>query len=99
MLNFHFSLYWPFENSFSRPKDYFIRDWKISKNKSLEIQVSRVGDDIFTIGVRYTLSGDHAGLSIQLGLLRHNLMLEIYDHRHWDYDHGCWIEDSKRTYR
>jgi hypothetical protein len=95
MINFHFSVYPPIENSFCRPKEYFFKHWHITKNKAMEVQLNRMGDDILCIDLKYTVTGDHAGVSIHLGLFGHNFMFDIYDRRHWDYDRGCWINNPQ----
>jgi hypothetical protein len=37
---------------------------------------------------------DHAGARFELTLFGVCLSIELYDTRHWDYDHNCWENDS-----
>lgn len=78
------------ENPYS---DKFDAGWawggKITKNKCWEFQLYR-SNTILELAVDVTHRQDHAGLRIDLGLLSFNLVLNIYDHRHWNYDKKAW---------
>ena len=48
---------------------------------------------IFEVSLRFTTSGDHAGLNVGLGLLGFSGVMIIHDNRHWDYEKGCFKDN------
>lgn len=83
----------PFYGNRSRqPKTFFNYYKKLSKNKSLDTQLTYFGlDTIFEIDVDISASGeDHAGTRLSLTVLGLFFNIQIYDHRHWDYDNNTW---------
>lgn len=91
------NLSWPFKYDPEFYGDYFFKTWKLTKNKSLEVQVAKGGDDIIGFMFRLAWRSDHAGLSIDLSLFRRSLYIQVYDTRHWDYENNCYVthEDEK----
>jgi hypothetical protein len=91
MIYFNFRL----ENPWSKQReqmDYFCKDWKLSKTKHLEVQVSRNGvDPIFNFIFDLCWRGrDHAGPSVEIGLFGFWSVVKIYDSRHWNYTENRW---------
>jgi len=84
-----FTLSWPFKDI--SQKDYIVNTWKISKNKSLEVQFSRGGNSLLGADIHFAPFGrDHAGLMLEIELFRHFFIINLYDNRHWDYENNCW---------
>jgi len=48
---------------------------------------------IFEVSLRFTTSGDHAGLNVGCGLLGFSVVMIIHDNRHWDYKKGCFKDN------
>lgn len=71
-------------------RDFICLDKQLSKNKSLEIQLSyfglRAARSIFNFVCRWTLRTHHAGPLLSIDLFGFYLGICIYDHRHWDDD-------------
>ena len=91
MIMFHFSFYIGsiFNNYFKR---YFCKNYEISKNKSLEIELVR-GNSLFGLNLMWTLRGHHAGVHFNLSLLTYNFSISFYDVRHWNYEKNIWLEN------
>lgn len=89
MINLQFSLH----NSFSKRKweSLLERGGNISKNKAWEIQVCR-DSSLFSVSFNLTFRQSHAGLFIGLGLFGYDVLVNIYDVRHWDHDKDCWMK-------
>ncbi len=65
---------------------------KLSKNKYFEIQFDKFSkQDLFTFNLDLRLFGrDHAGPETLIGFFGYELIIKIYDCRHWDYEKNCW---------
>lgn len=75
--------------------NYICRHWKISKNKNLELQVSRWGqmDSFVNLEVDLRWNGtSHAGPSFLLEIGRYFFCIKLYDGRNWDYKRNRWTE-------
>ena len=96
MFWFHLRL----RNPFNKRDDAYIHNyynkvWRITKNKSIEIQISRWNNLTNLIDIQFNIepSGhDHAGADFNVTLLHFYAMIHLYDRRHWDYDNNCWRE-------
>jgi hypothetical protein len=66
---------------------------KLSKHKFWELQAMRTSD-IVCVRFEATARKDHAGLSLELGLLSFNIAFMIYDSRHWDHIGEQWTFDQ-----
>ena len=72
-------------NPFSRRFDnLFNRSALISKNKAVEFEIVK-NNSILSIDFRLSTRCDHAGASLEIGLLGYGCMLQYYDTRHWNY--------------
>lgn len=89
MIYLGFTLSWPFKNS--SQKDYIEKSWKVSKNKTLEVQLSRAGNALIGFSVRTSMREDHAGLMFELEFLRHFFIVNLYDNRHWNDEKGRYV--------
>lgn len=65
---------------FSEPKN----------NKCWEVEVMKC-EELFRIEFQYTIRQDHAGLSLELGLLGYKIDIRRYDIRHWNPTEGRWM--------
>lgn len=91
MINFSFNLSWPYKVQ-RQQIDYVEKTWLITKNKSLELQISKWGHSWTLIGltVRYTMRQSHAGLMLEFELFNYSLIINLCDNRHWDWQKGEW---------
>lgn len=100
MIQFSFTLQIPWSIRASKFTNIFCVDRKISKNKNIEVEmyISSLRDELFYINIDLRWFGrDHAGPSIELGVVGYHFSVGIYDGRHWDYDLGRWekYDESK----
>jgi hypothetical protein len=65
---------------------------KLSKNKTFEFDLNYWNNQgtIFSINLRLSYKGDHAGLNFDLTLFGLSLTLDIHDNRHWNYTNNRW---------
>lgn len=92
MLSFSFYLSWPwFKPIEGWQKDYFCKTWKLSKHKSLEIQLSKAGKTLIGFDLRWDSRCDHAGLMLDLSLFRHFFIINFYDNRHWNHEKDRYV--------
>ena len=91
MFRFEFRLSWPYKIR-QKQKEYFEREWSVSKNKALSIQISKWGIGYTLIGIYFMLSHrtSHAGLNLEIELFNRSFYLNFFDKRHWDYESGEW---------
>lgn len=89
MIYLGFDISWPFKES--KQKDYFYKCWKVTKNKSLEIQFSRMGNSLIGATFRYSIKEDHAGFLFDISLFHRMLNVTFSDNRHWNYDAGRYV--------
>ena len=61
----------------------------IFANKSWELQIDKTSD-ILGFDMRYTRRQDHAGLFLSASLLGFELIINLFDVRHWDYEKNDW---------
>lgn len=90
---FTFSIQSPFKPIRKASKTYFLTDRRVSKNKSLSIEFTRLGEcnDLFDITLDLRWFGiDHAGPRFELWIGRYMFSINLHDHRHWDYDKHTW---------
>lgn len=69
---------------------------RLTKHKSFEIEAFKVSirDSCawFRFLIEQTRGCDHAGFQLTFELFGFILTLQIYDHRHWDYENKKWCE-------
>lgn len=80
MINFNFGLSNPFAH---RWDTIYYKDKLFANNKGGEIQVVKDGT-IVSFGFRFSTRCDHAGVSLDIGLLGFTAMFNYYDTRHWN---------------
>lgn len=77
-------------------KHFVIFDRQLTRNKSLELQLSRFSLDdsrsLFDLCLRWTVRRHHAGPQFRLEILGFYFGSSIYDHRHWDDDANDWAQ-------
>ena len=89
MINFWIAVRNPF-----KCKDFqavWFREWRVSKNKSIELQYSRYAFNFleFKLDLNWRQM-DHAGPWLTINLFGHTIDLRIYDHRHWNDETNNW---------
>lgn len=69
-----------------KAKHFVAKSFAITKNKTLEIQITQ-WSNIFQIGLNlgWTRKCDHAGLRFNIEILGFYVGIEFTDNRHWDY--------------
>jgi len=91
----------PFRHKETESKHYVSKERVISKNKSVELQLSKWGKAHSLINIDLDLrwwGDDHAGPSIMIEIWKYFFNLKIYDHRHWDYENNTWEVYSDGQY-
>ena len=65
---------------------------KLSPHKYLEIQCGKFEGhrNIFCFELEWTTKADHAGFRWHNEILGWHFIVNIYDHRHWDYRFNRW---------
>ena len=92
MINFSFNLSWPwFKDFVGLQHDYFYKSWRVSKHKTLELQISRGGDTIIGSSFYWHVNGDHAGVTFDITLFRRFIHVSFCDNRHWNYDENRYV--------
>lgn len=88
---FSFIISFPYKKQ-KEQVDYIEETYNITKNKSLEIQLSKWGNGYTLLGLSIKPSWyrDHSGLMIELELFNYSLILNFCDNRHWDDEKGTW---------
>lgn len=96
MIRISFNIGWIW-GSGSSAKDLFFREWQISKNKSLELQITRFNHkfDLLGLDIGGYPRSDHSPYHFNLTLLNVEFLCQIYDHRHWDFE-KCAFEVYKK---
>jgi hypothetical protein len=61
------------------------------KNKFWELQIMEDAS-LIAVELDCTLFRDHAGLTLEVGLLGYSVNFKIYDNRHWDTEKDCWVK-------
>ncbi len=91
MISFSFNIANPFKHE---PfKDYWQRDFSISKNKTFEIGFYKYAWNLleFQLDLRWR-GRDHAGPSIEVGIFGYTARIGISDNRHWNSITNDWQE-------
>ncbi len=93
MINLSLSISWPwFKDSWETSKDYFSKSWRVTKNKTLEFQISKSGDTLIGVSFNWHMRGDHAGVTVDISLFQRFLYVAFVDNRHWDYENNRYEE-------
>jgi hypothetical protein len=77
--------------------DYVVKTWSISKNKSLELQISKWGNSwtLFGIIISPSWYRSHSGFLFDITLFNYCMIINFYDNRHWNYEEGRWCRDDE----
>jgi len=89
VIQFNFTVANPFQHeSF---KDYWQKDFALTKNKTFELGFYRYTWNLFEFQLDLRWRGvDHAGPSLEIGLFGYTARIGISDNRHWNYDTNDW---------
>ena len=92
MIHLSFSL----NNPFVRPvfKLLFVRYFNF-KYKTFEAQIYKDSADLIALNINYTIRGDHAGITLGVGLFGYRFDINVYDNRHWDYVTNDWMKHNE----
>ena len=72
-------------------QDIYQGSWKVSENKTLELQFSRYAYYLFEFNLDLRWSGrDHAGPEFGINILGWDMRIALVDNRHWDGYTGWW---------
>lgn len=86
MINFNFTITNPFNHRFNI---ILSKHGKFTKNKAWEINAYK-NNVIIGFNFRWTARGDHAGVTLEAGILGYEFEIKVYDCRHWDYKFNKW---------
>ena len=92
MITINLSIDNPFKYSTPKTVINWYKRWRISKNKSFDIQLY-LGDPEVLAGVRIETDWwgrDHAGPLFEINIYGLMFIAQIYDHRHWDWEANDW---------
>jgi hypothetical protein len=75
------------------PKDIISKSLSVTKNKSLEIQLTKFSN-IFQLGINFDWRRkcDHGGIYFNIQLLPFYFEISLSDDRHWDYETNTYGE-------
>jgi hypothetical protein len=97
MITFNFKISNPWSKSWATTNNFLLTDYRISRYKRLELQVSHwsnlgeiVSIHLDTDGLGWSSMHDHAGPSFDLTILWFYVSVKLYDNRHWNYDNNRW---------
>ena len=92
MIDFNFSIRNPFSNRFDTT---FYKDGLLKgETKAWEVQCMK-DSSIIEVGCSLSFRGDHAGISLRLGLLGRSIHVGLHDTRHWNHEENRWyVYDS-----
>ena len=92
MIHFTFRIENPWAKSGQTKRDFLCRDWKITKNKNLEVQVTWFDwQTLFEIHAETHWRGhDHAGPRLEITVLGLFMNVQLYDGRHWNREENRW---------
>lgn len=95
MIFFNFKIFNPWFKYKKNDKEsihYFYKNKQISKNKNLEIQLSKFSPENlldFVVDLRWK-GRDHQGPEFEISVFGYMCMMKIYDSRHWNYEESKW---------
>jgi len=98
MIQFRFTIrnpFWKQYKGYQSPIHYITKAKDITKNKVIEVQVSKFHDRyyIFEMDVDLNWNGsDHAGPSLSFSILDYFFEFGMRDRRHWDGKNHKWKE-------
>lgn len=97
MINFSFNISWPWFKptepwQVDYQVDYIEKAWKLSKHKSLEVQLSKAGYTLIGVTFNWDTHCDHAGVRFDLRLFRHFFIIHFYDSRHWNDEENRYVD-------
>jgi hypothetical protein len=87
MISLQFSLTNPWSSRFNNLKHW--SGYTPFRNKFWELELLQDAS-ILTCELFITSRRDHAGVSIELGLLGYSVHFTFYDNRHWNYRSSMW---------
>lgn len=92
MIGLSFNISWPWFKEYDQlHKDYFYKGWKVTKNKTLELQISRGGNTLIGGSFYWHLRCDHAGVMFDFSLFRRFVHVSFCDNRHWNDEEDRYV--------
>lgn len=90
MIYFSANIRWPWYKDIDS-HDYFYKSWRVTKNKTLEVQLSKGGDTLVGVSFDWRLRTDHAGVMFTIDLFRRFLHVSFCDNRHWNSEEDRYV--------
>jgi hypothetical protein len=92
MINLSLNISWPwFKECPGLCRDYFYKAWRVTKNKTLEFQISYGSDTLIGASLYWSMRCDHAGIQLTLDFFRRFIHISFVDNRHWNDDAGRYV--------
>lgn len=97
--DFSFQKFWPH----GKLDSIYYWDEKISENKAFSIQIeapwTRYSDSftVFCLGFNWYNKTDHAGPKLSIGFFGFEILLNLYDVRHWYNEEGRWFKPGEEA--
>lgn len=76
----------PFSNRFD---NLYCKEYLYRPHKAIELELTK-DNSFISFSFRWSFRADHAGMSIEVGLLGYSISINTHDTRHWDYDSDTW---------
>jgi hypothetical protein len=82
-----------------KPKNitYFDKEYSITKNKTLEVQVIKFAHSytLFCLILNPSWYQSHSGFFFEFTLFNYSISIDFHDNRHWNYDEGRWCTEDE----
>lgn len=84
-MNIDFRIGWIFGNG-SMSHDFFCKEWKLAKNKYLELQIAWFGHKFDLLGLKLSHypKSDHTPYNFEFCIFNVEFIVTLYDSRHWN---------------
>jgi len=86
IIRFNCAINWPWSD---RWNTLFFRNGVLPNHKAWEFNGYQTSH-LVNLEFHWNRNADHAGIGFEIGLLGYDIEFQIYDTRHWDYEHDRW---------
>jgi hypothetical protein len=92
-----FNISFPYKKPVKNTIKYFEKAYRITKNKSLEVEFAKFGHSymLFCLCLNPSWYRSHSGFFFEFALFNYSLVLDFCDNRHWNYDEGRWCTEDE----
>lgn len=101
MFHTKLSWHWPRKTENAQSNDVFCWEPTLTKNKTMCVQLYRYTGEYkfgFEVDARW-IGHDHAGFELEIAFLFWIFTIQIYDHRHWNYEENRWARPEDHVNR